>query len=289
MWLVLGANGQLGQALLLHLSSIGEPCQGVKRSECDIVERSAVETTLSAKQPSIVINTAAWTAVDDAETHIFEAHQVNEVGPRNLSRVCSDLGIPLVHISTDYVFDGAATSPILEESPTRPLGVYGESKLAGERAIMENMPHNSYIIRTAWLYSEYGKNFAKTMVRRALDRTPSLVVNDQHGQPTHASDLAQHIVEIVRGDSPSGVYHGTCAGEATWYDFASEIYDLVTGDRTLVTAVDTSHYPTRATRPRYSVMSHRKTLEHGIKEMPHWKTSLHSRITDIISAVEKQL
>ena len=267
MWLVLGASGQLGLSMRLALKHAGIDATFAGSTECDVTDKEAVTRTVASLTPKVVINCAAWTAVDDAEDHQQQAFLANCEGPRNLAMATRDIGSTLVHVSTDYVFSGTKAGAYLEDDPTDPQSTYGRSKLCGEIAVREIYPENSYIVRTAWLYSQFGGNFVKTMLRRALAHQPVRVVDDQHGQPTLALDLAHHLVAIVTSNVPKGIYHGTNSGEATWFEFAREIYTHAIGNSDLVSPVSSSEYPTKAQRPFNSVLDHARTRVAGIPEM----------------------
>ncbi len=288
MWLVVGAGGQLGRSLTKALTDAGMGNTAVTRSECDITSRSSIDAVLERVRPTIVVNTAAWTAVDAAEDNPDEAALINETGARTLADACRASGSRLVHISTDYVFDGSADSPIPEDATCSPRTVYGRTKRAGEIAVLEELGDMCCVIRTAWLYSEYGSNFAKTMMRRALTGTPVSVVDDQIGQPTSAHDLARHVINLMTSGAPHGIYHGTNSGRASWHEFAQSIYTLADADISLVSATDSSNYPTRATRPRYSVLSHARTLANGIEGMRPWRDALAGSIDAVRDAVRSE-
>lgn len=274
MWLILGAEGQLGLSLQLVLSQNRIPFRRLSRSSLDISDRDQCEQIFYEMTPSVVVNCAAWTAVDLAEDHEEEASSVNCDGVRNIAIACREVSATLVHISTDYVFSGVAESPYEIDAPTSPSSAYGRSKLCGEKAIQEELPNNFYIFRTAWLYSQFKNNFVKTMIRKALSHSPVRVVADQIGQPTEATDLARHIVDVVTSKAPGGIFHGTNSGQASWYELTQEIYEALNVDKALVTPVETSEYPTKAVRPKYSVLSHAHTVDLGIAEMEDWKKTL---------------
>jgi dTDP-4-dehydrorhamnose reductase len=256
--------------------------------QLDITDSVAVEKAIRELKPAIVLNAAAWTAVDDAEEHEEEALRVNAQGPANLARSSSLVGARLIHISSDYVFDGEAKSPYRVDSQTEPQNAYGRTKLAGEKAVLE-LGDNVCVVRTAWLYSEHGKNFAKTMAARALRGEAVRVVNDQFGQPTSAHDLAQLIFEISQLDQTPRIVHGTNSGEATWFQFAQEIYSLLGADRGLISPVDTSAFPTVAKRPVYSVLSHDDHSSWGLRPMQDWNAGLSDSIERIRLAIQKEL
>lgn len=274
MWLILGGEGQLGLSLQLILSQANIPFQAVGRNTLDICDLEACIGVINELNPNVVVNCAAWTAVDLAEDHEEEAFNINCNGVRNVAIACRETNATLVHISTDYVFSGIAETPYETDSPTAPASAYGRSKLCGEEAVREELPEHSYIFRTAWLYSQFQGNFVKTMVRKAITNSPVRVVSDQLGQPTAATDLAQHIVDVVLSNAPCGIFHGTNSGQASWYELTQEIYSFLKVDTSLVMPVPTSEYPTRAVRPQYSVLSHSRTTDIGLQEMTSWKTAL---------------
>jgi len=288
MWLVLGAGGQLGRCLGEALVEAGIPFTLAGRNECDITDARSVADVLSRTRPEVVVNCAAWTAVDAAEDNEADATLANRDGARNVAEACKDHGALLVHVSTDYVFAGTDTGAYDEDSPTFPASAYGRTKLLGEHAVLESHPGGTFVVRTAWLYSRFAGNFVKTMLRRALADAPVRVVDDQRGQPTHAGDLARHIIDLVQSDAPRGVYHGTNSGDGTWCDRAREIYDLTHKPISLVSPVGTDEYPTKATRPKNSVLGHRRTVTAGVIEMRNWKSALAESIGGIIAEVEKE-
>lgn len=289
MWLIVGANGQLGQCLIDVATIQGIDFFATTREQLDITNPSNVELVIGKGNFDIVINAAAWTSVDDAEDHIADALRVNYEGPRNLAQSCLRNSARLIHISTDYVFAGNASTPYEIDTPTDPLNAYGRTKQMGD-SIVQAVGTNSFpIIRTAWLYSRYGRNFAKTMALKAMQHLPVKVVNDQLGQPTLASDLAELIVEVGQQNNPPSIIHGTNSGEATWFDFAREIYRLLGVDEGLVTPVSSSEFPTRAFRPSYSVLGHQGFRTNGLTEMRDWMNALESEIEQIRIAVMKEI
>ena len=288
MWLILGANGQLGRSMLDALLIHGLPARSASRSECDITNYGEVEHLVREVSPTHVVNCAAWTAVDAAEDHEEAAMRLNSSGAGNVARACRSAGSRLFHISTDYVFAGDKIGPYEVDDETVPATKYGESKLSGELAVRREHGDNSCVVRTAWLYSKYGNNFVKTMIRRALTDTPVQVVNDQVGQPTSAAELAHHLIALAQHMAPAGVYHGTNSGQGTWFDFAREIYDLAGRSIQLVSPVSSSQFPTKARRPRNSVLSHTRTVAVGVHEMRPWKEALADDIRAIISEVEQE-
>jgi dTDP-4-dehydrorhamnose reductase len=287
-WLIIGGDGQLGLSFRDLLTERNISFNFSTIDTLDITDEKAVDQFVQQYSPSVVVNCAAWTAVDAAEDHEAAAHAVNCDGARFVARSAKKIGSTHVLVSTDYVFPGNATTPYKEDDPIGPVSVYGKTKLCGERAALEEHPSCTYVVRTAWLYSKYGHNFVKTMTRQALADNTVRVVNDQRGQPTHAGDLAQHIVDLVTASAPFGVYHGTNSGETSWYELTCEIYSLLGRSSDLVVPVPSSEYPTTATRPSYSVLSHEKTLRNNISEMTPWRDSLRQNMSDIREVIEAE-
>lgn len=251
-----GSTGQLGRSLELALSDARIPSVGFSRENLDLCDQLSVERAILDLTPEIVINCAAWTAVDDAEEHEESATRINRDAVGHLAKSCHQVGARLIHISTDYVFDGQADSPYSVTAATSPVSAYGRSKLAGEDLARDILGHNLTVVRTAWLYSEYGKNFAKTIGRKALNGEPVRVVADQIGQPTSTHALSRLIIQLIESGSFPPMVHGTCGGSASWFDFACMIYDVAGAPRSLVSAVSSDEYPTRARRPSFSVLAH---------------------------------
>jgi len=264
--LITGAKGQLGQQLSLLLPEAFK----TDASDLDITDFDAAQRFVQEKNISTIINCAAYTAVDKAEDEITLSEKINTLGPENLAKT----GCKLVHISTDYVFDGKAHLPYSPEDETNPVSVYGKTKRAGELAVLKHASE-AVIIRTSWLYSVFGNNFVKTMQRLGKEKEELNVVCDQVGTPTFAGDLAQAIVQILPqiNKENTGVYHFSNEGVCSWYDFATEIMNL-SGLNCHVNPIPSSAYPTKATRPFYSVLSKEKIKQtFGIK-IPYWKDSL---------------
>ena len=281
--LVVGPRSMLAQELLPCLQQAGFTATGRGRPELDITQAASIHTVFEEVQPDICINTAAYTAVDRAESEPAEAFAANRDGVANLAAACHDAGVPLLHVSTDYVFDGTASRPYREEDPTAPLGVYGNSKWAGEEALRGLHPEH-LIVRTAWLYGHHGSNFVKTMLRLAREREVLSVVQDQHGCPTWTRDLARALTAMcqrlaqARPTCPWGTYHFCGAGQTTWYDFARAIFADVSPAASLkiqrVEPIPTTAYPTPARRPAYSVLDCSKLqAAFGITPRP-WRESL---------------
>jgi len=288
MWLVVGANGQLGRCMTELLESSSTDYVALGHNQLDITDSVPVEKYFEEIRPTIVLNAAAWTAVDDAEGHEVAALRVNAQGPTNLAMSSAQVGARLIHVSTDYVFNGQANIPYTVTSPTEPMNAYGRTKLAGEIAVRDVHNGVSCIVRTAWLYSEHGKNFAKTMTIRALRGEAVRVVDDQFGQPTSAHDVAQLILDISQLKEMPIIVHGTNAGQATWFQFAQEIYSQLGADPALVSPVDTAAFPTVAKRPAYSVLDHSDLPAWGLQPMQNWQVGLSDSIESIRMAIQKE-
>ena len=273
--LVTGGNGQLGSALRLASARSSHRYIFTDIDELDITSKEAVEEFFSKHQIEVVINCAAYTAVDMAEENEELADKINHKAVAILAEVCADNSATLIHISTDYIFDGNATTPYKEDTAPAPQSIYGRTKLLGEEAIAKSKCH-AIILRTAWLYSEFGRNFVKTMRGLMSSRPEIKVVADQFGTPTYAGDLAKAIVEIIESGQYSkyGTYHYSNEGECSWYDFAVEIAKQSNLCDCKVAPCTTAEYPTKAVRPRYSVLDKTKfTTTFGIA-IPKWQESL---------------
>ena len=282
-WLITGANGMLGTDLVALLTAAGEPVISLGRDGLDITDGTAAKEAMAMARADVVVNCAAWTAVDDAEAHEDEALAVNGHAVATLATACAAVGAALVHVSTDYVFDGTATSPYQEDAVPAPRTVYGRTKLAGERAALATLPDAAYIVRTAWLYGAHGPNFVRTMLGLAHAGISPTVVDDQHGQPTWSLDVARQIHSLIRVGAPAGIYHATSSGETTWYGLAGEVFKLFAAAQV---APDSGGQPSPAPttsaacqrpapRPAYSVLGHGAWTATGIPPIPDWRGSLH--------------
>lgn len=274
-WLVTGAHGMLGRDLVAALAGHGE-VTAADRQRLDITDQPAVAAAVA--EHDIVVNAAAWTDVDGAETHEPAATAVNGWAVEGLARACAASGATLIQISTDYVFDGTATEPYPEDAPTGPINAYGRSKLIGEQAVLRLLPERGYVVRTAWLYGAHGRNFVATMIRLARRGGPVEVVADQHGQPTWTRALAAQLVALGRaaraGQAPPGVYHGTAAGQTTWYRLARAVFAAVGVDPDLVRPTTAERYGSPTRRPAYSVLGHDRWAAAGIAPQPPWHHQL---------------
>jgi len=293
-WLVVGGNGQLGKALSIVLGERGIDFRAWGSEDLDI--RSALKCVdlIGALKPSVIINAAAWTDVDGAVADPDGAHAVNAVGALNLAVAAKAAGAVFVHVSTDYVFSGISDRPWREDDLRAPVSVYGTTKAAGEVAVLSEYSERSYIFRTAWLYSQWGKNFVKTMTRLALSGDGEVrVVDDQVGQPTSAMDLAEQIVSSIEAQLPFGIYHATNSGQGSWFDFAQEIFKLCGEPVEPVVRTDSSSFVRPAKRPAYSVLGHDVWGAVGVTgasvdAMRDWKMALREAMPAIISAVKAE-
>jgi len=279
--LITGANGQLGSALNILFSHQADRFGIINagHKDLDITDFLKVQEYLRKTIPDYLINCAAYTAVDKAESEQNRAFDINEDGARNLAKASAALNIPIIHISTDFVFDGSSSTPLSEEDLCRPINVYGQSKYEGEKAVQaENDKH--FIIRTSWLYSNFGSNFLKSISKLAKEKSSLNIVFDQIGTPTFANDLAEAIVKIIDSNaSDYGIYHYSNEGVASWYDFAKELIELQ-GIQCDVRPILTSQYPTPAKRPAYSVLNKAKIKSTFGIDIPYWKESLRKCIEE---------
>ncbi|WP_264084224.1 dTDP-4-dehydrorhamnose reductase [Plantactinospora soyae] len=275
--MVTGAGGMLGRDLVAVLSARPDArVTAAPRAELDLTDPAAVRAGVRGQQ--IVVNAAGWTDVDGAESQEAAATAVNGAGVANLARACAEAGARLVHVSTDYVFGGDATRPYPEDAPTAPINAYGRSKLVGELAVARLLPRTGYVVRTAWLYGAHGPNFVATMLRLATERPQLDVVDDQLGQPTWSYALAERLVDLGaaawRGDAPAGTYHGTAAGQTTWYGLAREIFVRAGLDPERIRPVDSDRFPRPARRPGYSVLGHAGWARAGLPPLADWRSLL---------------
>jgi dTDP-4-dehydrorhamnose reductase len=288
-WLLTGGTGQLGIELSEELDSRGLVFTAFGSKDLDITQVSIVRDLVSQVSPTVIINCAAWTDVDAAETNEALASKVNGDGAEYIALAAKNCGAKLIHVSTDYVFSGESETQWQVADEIDPQSAYGRTKADGEGRVLGTYPENSSIVRTAWLYSPWGKNFAKTMTSLALNGDGQIrVVNDQVGQPTSATDLAKQLVELSLSTSPAGIYHGTNSGQATWFEFAREIFKLSGADVNRVIPVSSIQYLRPAKRPSYSVLSHDSWAKTAIKPMRDWRIALTEVMPAIISAVKAQ-
>jgi dTDP-4-dehydrorhamnose reductase len=276
---ITGANGQLGQTLMRSFLFELHNLLPLGREDMDITVQSDVSAKLDALKPDVIINAAAYTAVDAAETHPEDAYNINEQGVKHLARWCKGKKVQLIHISTDFVFAGDKNRPYRVDDATAPASTYGQSKLAGEKMLAALLPTQSTIVRTAWLYSPYNTNFMKTMLRLMRERDELHVVDDQLGTPCSTASLVACLYAIVMAEKPANLYHWTDAGTASWYDFAVAIQEEALAISLLENAIpihpiSTEKYKTAASRPPYSVLDKSKALLDLECPQVHWRESL---------------
>ncbi|WP_268921046.1 dTDP-4-dehydrorhamnose reductase [Marisediminicola senii] len=269
-YLITGAGGMLGHDLISALDA--RDVTALTRADLDITDADAVAAAVAGHD--VVINAAAYTNVDAAEYDEATAESINGTGAGNLARAAAAAGAIMVQVSTDYVFDGTATTPYPESTPLDPVSAYGRTKASGERLVAEGNPGRSYIVRTAWLYGQHGGNFAATMLRVAAQRDEVSVVTDQVGQPTWTLDLARQIVAMLDANAPFGVYHGTNSGQGSWFDFARAVFSEAGLDPERVTPTDSAAFVRPAPRPAYSVLGHDAWLAAGIAPLRDWREAL---------------
>ena len=277
--LITGANGLLGHELSSLLKD--HTLILLSHSQLDISDSESVNKQIDSSSPDIIINSAAYTQVDACETNYDLAFQSNAIGPKNLAIKCKQLGIPLIHISTDYVFEGnkKKNSPLVEDDKLGPKTVYGKTKLEGEKMVQENC-EKYFILRTAWLYGE-GKNFVKTMLSLSKKNKELKVVNDQIGSPTYAKDLAKAIKEIIEKKSDKyGIYHVTNKGEVSWYEFAKKIFEIKNIE-IKVNPCKSEEFPRPAPRPHYSVLSNQKWIDAGFTPMRDYEEALNEYLNSL--------
>jgi dTDP-4-dehydrorhamnose reductase len=286
IWLI-GHKGMLGSKVLHYLEKSGLP--SIQSDiEVDITSPPALSEFVENKKIDWVINCSAYTAVDKAEDEKDLAYQINAKGVLNIANVCKSINAKLIHISTDYVFDGNKTTPYVETDSTNPIGVYGASKLEGDLNLASTMDRY-FIIRTSWLYGENGKNFVASMLKFFKERNQLNIVNDQHGCPTYTGDLAQFILRIVTGDSKEyGTYHFSNENETTWYLFTLKIFELakkykLVDDTVEILPITTDQFPTKAVRPKYTVFSKEKAKRIFDIEIRNWEQSLEEYISKLAS------
>lgn len=287
-FLVTGMGGQLSTDVVAQCQPLAEVpfCRGLTVDDLDITDGAAVRETVQAwarvvradspQHRLVVLNAAAHTAVDRAESEEDLAYAVNATAPALLARTCGEVGAQLVHVSTDYVFPGDRVGgpPYEVDDQTGPRSAYGRTKLAGEQAVRALLPDASWVVRTSWVWGTHGANFVKTMARLERERETVTVVDDQTGSPTWSRDLARGLFALVRENVAPGTYHCTNSGETTWCGFARAVFEELGADPSRVHGIPTSDYPTPAVRPAYSVLSHRSWAQAGLPDMPHWRDAL---------------
>lgn len=278
-WLVTGGNGQLAQEFSRVLKLHQENVTSLDRSELDLERLSEIELVINKYHPTHIINCAAWTDVEGAESHPNQAQKVNSEAPGRLAQVAKDSGAYLVHFSTDYVFDGTSRVPYLPTDAKNPQSIYGASKSAGEDLVRQILPNDSIVIRTAWLYSAFGNNFVRKIIELEKSRPTLSVVDDQIGQPTWCADIAQFTYGVLDKEKPTGILHLTNSGSATWFDFAQKIFTLMDKDPERITPVTSEQFPQKAKRPSYSVLDNSHWQDLGFLPMRSWEQALEQFMT----------
>ncbi|WCK56169.1 dTDP-4-dehydrorhamnose reductase [Aneurinibacillus sp. Ricciae_BoGa-3] len=279
--LVTGATGQLGMDSVYCLNKVGYDVYGCTREQLDITDNQEVYEIINQVKPDVVLHTAAYTKVDDAELQPETAYRINAYGTRNVACACEQIGGKLVYISTDYVFDGKSSKPYNEFEAPSPIGVYGKSKLAGEQFVRQ-FSSRYFIVRTSWVYGAHGTNFVKTMLKMTKERNEIRVVYDQIGSPTYTVDLARFIGNLITTDL-YGTYHASNSGSCSWYEFAKAIFEEAGISHVKVSPVTTNEFPRPAPRPPYSVMDNMAIRLNGFEPLPCWKESLEKLIKQLKS------
>ncbi len=288
-WLITGGSGQLGIAVSQEIGERTIDFRAWNSKDLNITQGPIVKGFVGQLSPKVIVNCAAWTDVDGAESNEQAASRVNSDGAENIAVGARDCGAKLIHLSTDYVFSGEREFPWEADDALHPQSAYGRTKAEGEARVVKTYPEKSFIVRTAWLYSPWGNNFAKTMTRLAIKCESEVkVVNDQVGQPTSAMDLAKQLVDLGLSDAPAGIYHGTNSGQATWFEFAQEVFKLAGADVRRVVPTSSSEFARPAKRPAYSVLSHKAWAKTSIEPMRDWRIALADAMPAIISVVEAE-
>jgi dTDP-4-dehydrorhamnose reductase len=274
---VTGAAGQLGQDVLLELARKNHQAFGADRQQLDITIEENVLAYISEVKPDVILHCAAYTNVDGAEENEELAYQINAAGTEYLAKAAKQTGTKLLYVSTDYVFDGTATEPYEVDEPTKPLGAYGRTKLAGEQLLQKHL-EEFFIVRTAWVFGVHGNNFVKTMIRLGKERGEVGVVHDQVGSPTYTVDLARFMVELMETDK-YGIYHATNSGICSWYEFAVEIFKQAEMN-VKVNPLTSDQFPRPAARPKYSVLSKKMIEQQGLTPLRDWKEALSAYLAE---------
>lgn len=279
--LILGGTGILGNELITRAEELGLEFSAPTSSDLDIRSLERVEKFVTEYSPEFIINAAAWTDVDAAEEHFDEACQINEAGITNIAKAGNKVGAKIIHVSTDYVFNGESRTPYSETDTTSPVNKYGESKLRGERVLGSSVDPVSYIVRTSWLYGPWGKNFVKIIAGKALTGQNCSVVGDQFGSPTNAADLARGLFSITSKNPEPGVFHFSNKDDCSWLDFAREIFQCLGRDPKDVLEISSLELVRKAARPKYSLLNKEKWVSVGLGDIPNWRDSLGSAIAEI--------
>jgi dTDP-4-dehydrorhamnose reductase len=290
MWLIAGANGQIGKTAVSFLQSQSIDFHSLGSKHLDISNVAQVKDIVESLNPSHILNAAAWTDVDRAEIERERSYVINATGPRNLANSARKVGARFIHVSSDYVFGGGMNSPISELTKTDPINYYGNTKAIGDENVSIEYPEGSLILRTSWVYSRYGKNFVKSILRKAITSEGDInVVDDQIGQPTFATDFVEKMYQLCRSDAPVGTYNITNSGSTSWYEFAREILRLCDIDPARVKPIKSDSIGSLAQRPKYSVLSDTKIRAVGLDPMEEWSDAIRRSISDIRQEVEEEM
>ena len=283
LWLILGGTGQLGRSLQSQLKKKDIQFLSPNSSHLNLKDLKKAENFVLEFQPNVVVNCAAWTNVSEAERNSEEANIVNGYSVRNLLTACGEISATYAHVSTDYVFSGTKNSPYMVSDETDPINAYGVSKALGEKIIIESEVEKFYIFRTAWLYSEFGNNFVKTIISKYKSGQKEIkVVNDQFGNPTYAPDLASQIIEAINCNIPFGIYHSVNSGTASWYDLAVKTIENLGCDTKKIQGVNSSEYQSDILRPKNTSLDVSKWSKVGMEQMQPWGAALKSALPEII-------
>jgi dTDP-4-dehydrorhamnose reductase len=280
--LLLGGTGILGSEVRTQLAAKNIKFESPSSTNLDIRDFGQLSEYVQRYKPQWMINCAAWTNVDGAEESYDHAKELNEVAVRNIAEIALVNSCSVIHISTDYVFDGLSSAAYDENSPVKPVNKYGESKLLGENVLVSTLPNNSYVIRTSWLYGISGRNFVKTMAAKALKSEAANVVDDQVGSPTSARDLARAILAIIEKAPAPGLYHYSNSGSCSWFELARAIFSKVGVDPALVLPIKTASLNVKATRPHYSLLSKEKWRSANLSVIPEWEEALEELLPEIL-------
>ena len=285
-WLITGRMGQLGRALeeVLHERNSTYLCLG--HQELDINNKKEVHRIFQQELPDVIVNTAAWTNVEEAEFNEKLARETNAIAPSSLAQEASKVGAKFIHISSDYVFSGSRQTPWDEYSVTSPNSAYGRSKEEGEKLVLSAYKSGSFIVRTSWLYSPWGKNFVKSVTETAiLDSRNIKIVNDQIGQPTSALELAEQIFTLANSSANAGIYHASGGGETSWFDLAQFIFRYFDQNPNRVLPIPSTMYSSNVNRPKYSVLGHDRWLQEGLSPMRSWRDALETLLPRVKQSI----
>lgn len=281
--LLLGGTGILGSEVRRQLTAKNLKFESPSSANLDIRDIDQLTECIQRLKPQWIINCAAWTNVDGAEDSFSQAKELNEVAVCNIAELAFANSCRVIHLSTDYVFDGLSSIAYDENSLVKPVNKYGESKLLGESALLSTLPNNSFVIRTSWLYGVEGRNFVKTMAQKALKNEACHVVDDQVGSPTSARDLARAIIAVIEKSPAPGIYHYSNNGSCSWFEFARTIYSLIGKDPHLVNPIKATSLNLKATRPQFSLLSKEKWRSAKLSEIPEWEDALEELIPEILA------